>query len=46
MASLSLLLIIPLGLSAKRVALKPVSPIVRNGVRYSVPNENGRIGML
>jgi hypothetical protein len=39
-----LLLIIPLGLLAKRAAPKPVPPVVRNGVKYSAPNDNGRIG--
>lgn len=41
---LCLLLIIPLVLSAKRAAPEPVSPVVRNGVRYSAPNDNGRVG--
>ena len=41
---LGLSLIIPLWLYAKRAAPRPVSPIVRNGVKYSAPNDNGRIG--
>lgn len=44
MGSLSLWLLLAAGLSAKRAAPKPVPPVVRNGVRYSVPNDNGRIG--
>ena len=40
---IGLLLIIPLGLFAKRAAPKPVSPLVQNGVKYSVPNDDGRI---
>lgn len=43
---IGLLLIIPLGLFAKRAAPKPVSPVVRNGVKYSAPNDNGRIGYV
>lgn len=44
MGFLSLWLLLPAGLSAKRAAPKPVSPVVRDGVKYSVPNDNGRIG--
>jgi hypothetical protein len=29
--------------SAKRIAPKPVPPIIRDGVLYSAPNDNGRI---
>jgi len=43
---IGLLLIIPLGPFAKRAAPKPVSPVVRNGVKYSAPNDNGRIGYV
>ena len=39
-----LLLFIPLGLFAKRADPKPVPPVIQNGVRYSAPNDNGRIG--
>jgi hypothetical protein len=41
-----LLLFIPLGLFAKRAAPKPVPPVIQNGVKYSAPNDNGRIGHI
>lgn len=44
MGLLSLWLVLSSGVSAKRAAPKPVPPVVRNGVKYTVPNDNGRIG--
>ena len=32
--------------SAKRAAPKPVSPVVYQGVTYSAPNDNGRVGYI
>ncbi len=40
------LVFVSLTLSAKRVAPQPVEPVVAEGVRYSAPLDDGRIGTV
>jgi len=40
------LALLPIASMGKRTAPKPVPPVTQNGIRYSAPNDNGRVALV